>query len=163
MTDWPILSTVTFLPLVGALLILLIRDDNPGARRNIRNVALLTTVFTFLLSLFIWAGFDNADPGFQMVEKEEWLDSGISYHMGVDGISMLFVILTTFLMPLCILASWDSIESRVKEYMISFLLLETLMIGVFCALDIVLFYVFFEAGLIPMFIIIGVWGGKRRV
>ncbi|MEI5678107.1 MULTISPECIES: NADH-quinone oxidoreductase subunit M [unclassified Mesorhizobium] len=163
MTDWPILSTVTFLPLVGAFLILLIRDDNDSARRNIRNVALLTTVFTFLLSIFIWAGFDNANPGFQMVEKSAWLDSGISYHMGVDGISMLFVILTTFLMPLCILASWRAIEHRVKEYMIAFLILETLMIGVFCALDIVLFYVFFEAGLIPMFIIIGVWGGKRRV
>jgi NADH-quinone oxidoreductase subunit M len=163
MTDWPILSTVTFLPLVGAFLILLIRDEGDSARRNIRNVALLTTVFTFVLSLFIWAGFDNADTGFQMVEKAEWLDSGISYHMGVDGISMLFVILTTFLMPLCILASWESVEKRVKEYMIAFLILETLMIGVFTALDIVLFYVFFEAGLIPMFIIIGVWGGKRRV
>ncbi|MCC0038862.1 MAG: NADH-quinone oxidoreductase subunit M [Brucellaceae bacterium] len=163
MTDWPILSTVTFLPLVGAFLILLIRDDGPAARANIRNVTLLTTVFTFVLSLFIWAGFDNANPGFQMVEKMDWLDSGISYHMGVDGISMLFVILTTFLMPLCILASWVSVEKRVKEYMIAFLVLETLMIGVFCALDIVLFYVFFEAGLIPMFIIIGVWGGKRRV
>ncbi|WP_353641099.1 NADH-quinone oxidoreductase subunit M [Mesorhizobium sp. WSM2239] len=163
MTDWPILSTVTFLPLVGAFLILLIRDEGDSARRNIRNVALLTTVFTFVLSLFIWAGFDYSDTGFQMVEKTEWLDSGISYHMGVDGISMLFVILTTFLMPLCILASWNSIEHRIKEYMIAFLILETLMIGVFTALDIVLFYVFFEAGLIPMFIIIGVWGGKRRV
>ncbi|MGI6852597.1 NADH-quinone oxidoreductase subunit M [Mesorhizobium sp. 1B3] len=163
MTEWPILSTVTFLPLVGAFLILLIRDEGDSARRNIRNVALLTTVFTFLLSLFIWVGFDNANPGFQMVEKAAWLDSGISYHMGVDGISMLFVILTTFLMPLCILASWQSIEKRVKEYMIAFLVLETLMIGVFCALDIVLFYVFFEGVLIPMFIIIGVWGGKRRV
>jgi NADH-quinone oxidoreductase subunit M len=163
MTDWPILSTVTFLPLVGAFLILLIRDEGDSARRNIRNVALLTTVFTFVLSLFIWAGFDYSDTGFQMVEKAEWLDSGISYHMGVDGISMLFVILTTFLMPLCVLASWESVEKRVKEYMIAFLILETLMIGVFTALDIVLFYVFFEAGLIPMFIIIGVWGGKRRV
>ncbi|MAS15317.1 MAG: NADH-quinone oxidoreductase subunit M [Nitratireductor sp.] len=163
MTDWPILSTVTFLPLVGALLILLIREDGAGARRNIRNVALLTTVFTFVLSLFIWIGFDASTPGFQMVEKQEWLGSGISYHMGVDGISMLFVILTTFLMPLCVLASWEAVEHRVKEYMIAFLILETLMIGVFCALDIVLFYVFFEAGLIPMFIIIGVWGGKRRV
>jgi NADH-quinone oxidoreductase subunit M len=163
MTEWPILSTVTFLPLVGAFLILLIRDEGDSARRNIRNVALLTTVFTFLLSLFIWAGFDTTTSGFQMVEKAAWLDSGISYHMGVDGISMLFVILTTFLMPLCILASWESVEKRVKEYMIAFLILETLMIGVFCALDIVLFYVFFEAGLIPMFIIIGVWGGKRRV
>jgi NADH-quinone oxidoreductase subunit M len=163
MTEWPILSTVTFLPLVGAFLILMIRDEGRGARRNIRNVALLTTVFTFILSLLIWAGFDNANPSFQMVEKFDWLDSGISYHMGVDGISMLFVILTTFLMPLCILASWETIETRVKAYMIAFLILETLMIGVFCALDIVLFYVFFEAGLIPMFIIIGVWGGKRRV
>jgi NADH-quinone oxidoreductase subunit M len=163
MTDWPILSTVTFLPLVGVFLILLIRDEGAAARRNIRNVALLTTVFTFVLSLFIWIGFDTSYAGFQMVEKVDWLDSGISYHMGVDGISMLFVILTTFLMPLCILASWQAIEKRVKEYMIAFLILETLMIGVFCALDIVLFYVFFEAGLIPMFIIIGVWGGKRRV
>src|SRR5690242_17535188 len=163
MTDWPILSAVTFLPLVGVLLILFIRDDNESARRNIRAIALWTTIATFIVSLLIWAGFDNSVPGFQMVEKVNWLDSGISYHMGVDGISMLFVILTTFLMPLSILASWEAIEKRVKAYMIAFLILETLMIGVFCALDIVLFYVFFEAGLIPMFIIIGVWGGKRRV
>ncbi|WP_027156080.1 NADH-quinone oxidoreductase subunit M [Mesorhizobium sp. WSM2561] len=163
MTAWPILSLVTFLPLVGVLFILLINDDSENARRNIRAIALWTTGITFIISLFIWTGFDNAEPGFQFVEKFAWLDSGISYHMGVDGISMLFVILTTFLMPLCILASWESIEKRVKAYMIAFLLLETLMIGVFCALDIVLFYVFFEAGLIPMFIIIGVWGGKRRV
>jgi NADH-quinone oxidoreductase subunit M len=163
MTDWPILSLVTFLPLVGVLLILPISDDGENARRNIRAIALLTTTSTFVVSLFIWTGFDNSQTGFQFVEKFAWLDSGISYHMGVDGISMLFVILTTFLMPLCILASWESIEKRVKAYMIAFLLLETLMIGVFCALDIVLFYVFFEAGLIPMFIIIGVWGGKRRV
>ncbi len=163
MTAWPILSLVTFLPLVGVLFILLINDDSENARRNIRAIALWTTSITFIISLFIWTGFDNAEPGFQFIEKFAWLDSGISYHMGVDGISMLFVILTTFLMPLCILASWESIEKRVKAYMIAFLLLETLMIGVFCALDIVLFYVFFEAGLIPMFIIIGVWGGKRRV
>ncbi|UCI23237.1 NADH-quinone oxidoreductase subunit M [Mesorhizobium sp. B2-8-5] len=163
MTDWPILSLVTFLPLVGVLLILFIDDDNENARRNIRAIAFITTAFTFVISLFIWMGFDNSQAGFQFVEKHAWLDSGISYHMGVDGISMLFVILTTFLMPFCILASWEAIEKRVKAYMIAFLILETLMIGVFCALDIVLFYVFFEAGLIPMFIIIGVWGGKRRV
>jgi NADH-quinone oxidoreductase subunit M len=163
MSEWPILSTVTFLPLVGAFLILMIKDEGAAARRNIRNVALFTTAFTFVLSLFIWAAFDPGDARFQFVEKVDWLGSGISYHMGVDGISMLFVILTTFLMPLCVLASWVSVEKRVKEYMIAFLVLETLMIGVFCALDIVLFYVFFEAGLIPMFIIIGVWGGKRRV
>ncbi|MBI1620611.1 NADH-quinone oxidoreductase subunit M [Aquamicrobium zhengzhouense] len=163
MTGWPLLSTVTFLPLVGVFLILLIRDEGTAARRNIRNIALLTTVFTFILSLFIWTGFDNSYAGFQFVEKAPWLDAGISYHMGVDGISMLFVILTTFLMPLCILASWESVEKRVKEYMIAFLILETIMIGVFCALDLVLFYVFFEASLVPMFIIIGVWGGARRV
>lgn len=163
MTDWPILSTVTFLPLVGALLILLIKDDSEASRRNIRNVALLTTVFVFILSLVVWAGFDNSNPGFQMVEELDWMGSGISYHMGVDGISVLFVVLSAFLMPFCILASWVSVEKRVKEYMIAFLILETLMIGVFCALDLFLFYAFFEASLIPMFIIIGVWGGKRRV
>ena len=163
MTDWPILSAVTFLPLVGVALLLLTREDSPYGRRNILNVSLLTTVFTFVLSLFIWVGFDNSNPGFQMVEKAEWLGTGISYHLGVDGISMLFVILSTFLMPFCVLASWHSVEKRLREYMIAFLLLEVFMVGVFVSLDIVLFYVFFEAGLIPMFIIIGVWGGKDRV
>jgi NADH-quinone oxidoreductase subunit M len=163
MTDWPILSAVTFLPLVGVALLLLTREDSPYGRRNILNVSLLTTVFTFVLSLFIWIGFDNANPGFQMVEKAQWLGTGISYHLGVDGISMLFVILSTFLMPFCVLASWHSVEKRLREYMIAFLLLEVFMVGVFVSLDIVLFYVFFEAGLIPMFIIIGVWGGKDRV
>ncbi|MDQ0421639.1 NADH-quinone oxidoreductase subunit M [Peteryoungia aggregata LMG 23059] len=163
MTDWPILSTVTFLPLVGVALLLLTRGDTSLGRRNILNVSLLTTVFTFVVSLFIWINFDNSNTGFQMVEKHAWLGTGISYHVGVDGISMLFVILTTLLMPFCILASWTSVEKRLKEYMIAFLVLETLMIGVFVSLDIVLFYVFFEAGLIPMFIIIGVWGGKDRV
>lgn len=163
MTDWPILSTVTFLPLIGALLIFLIKDEGEAARRNIRNVALLTTVFVFILSLVVWAGFDNENAGFQMVEKIEWLGGGISYHMGVDGISVLFVVLSAFLMPFCILASWVSVQKRLKEYMIAFLILETLMIGVFCALDLFLFYVYFEASLIPMFIIIGVWGGERRV
>ncbi|CAN7400057.1 NADH-quinone oxidoreductase subunit M [Rhizobium sp. LjRoot30] len=163
MTDWPILSTVTFLPLVGVLFLLLTRDDTPNGRRNVLNVSLFTTLFTFLVSLFIWIGFDNSNPGFQMVEKAAWLGTGIGYHVGVDGISMLFVILTTLLMPFCILASWLSIEKRLKQYMIAFLMLETLMIGVFVSLDIVLFYVFFEGGLIPMFLIIGVWGGKDRV
>jgi NADH-quinone oxidoreductase subunit M len=123
------------------------RDEGEAARRNIRSVWRCSRrSVTFVVSLWIWAGFDTAMPGFQFVEKTEWLGSGISYHMGVDGISMLFVMLTTFLMPLCILASWESVEKRVKEYMIAFLVLETLMIGVFCALDLVLFYVFFEAG-----------------
>lgn len=163
MSGWPILSTVTFAPLVGVLIILFTRDDSELARRNIRNVALLVTIFTFVLSLFIWIGFDKSIAGFQFVEEAEWLSGGIAYRMGVDGISMLFVILTTFLMPICILASRDAITVRVKEYMMAFLVLETLVIGVFCALDIVLFYLFFEGSLIPMFLIIGVWGGKRRV
>jgi NADH-quinone oxidoreductase subunit M len=155
----PILSIVTFLPLAGAIFIAFLSKE---ALQNIRFVALWTTLITFVVSLAIWLNFDPASSGFQFVEEREWLGA-IKYKMGVDGISMLFVILTTFLMPLCILASWDAIEDRVKEYMIAFLVLETLMIGVFCALDLVLFYLFFEGGLIPMFLIIGVWGGARRV
>ena len=161
--DWPILTTITFLPLVGALLILFIGGGDEIAERNMRMVALFTTGATFLVSLLIWVGFDTSDPGFQFVEEARSSTLGFGYVMGVDGISMLFVILTTFLMPLCILASWESVRSRMKEYLIAFLILETLMIGVFCALDLVLFYLFFEGGLIPMFIIIGVWGGERRV
>ncbi len=163
MSAWPLLSIITFLPLVGVLFILSVRGDDEAALTNIRRIALITTIVTFLISLFVWAGFDTSNPGFQFVEEAGWLGKTIVYKMGVDGISMLFVILTTFLMPFCILASWDSVKVRVKEYMIAFLVLETLMIGVFCALDLLLFYVFFEGGLIPMFIIIGVWGGPRRV
>ena len=163
MSDWPILSLVTFLPTVGALFIAFVRGEEQVVARNVRNVALWTTLITFVLSLAIWIRFDSSTADFQFVERAEWIGEGIAYHMGVDGISMLFVILTTFLMPICILASWDAIDTRVKEYMIAFLLMETMMIGVFCALDIVLFYLFFEAGLIPMFLIIGVWGGKRRI
>ena len=161
---FPILSLVTFLPLVGALFIFAIQsDDEAITARNARWVALWTTLITFIMSLAIWVDFDESTAAFQFVENAEWLGGSINYHMGVDGISMLFVILTTFLMPFCILASWEAIEKRVKEYMIAFLILETLMIGVFCSLDLVLFYLFFEAGLIPMFLIIGVWGGARRV
>jgi NADH-quinone oxidoreductase subunit M len=160
---WPILSIVTFLPTVGALLILIIRGDDAVARRNIYYIALWTTVVTFVVSIFIWTGFDNSDPGFQFVEEMPWLGGKIAYKMGVDGISILFVILTTFLMPICIVASKLSVQHNFRAYMIAFLVLETLMIGVFCALDLVLFYVFFEGGLIPMFLIIGIWGGARRV
>ena len=163
MTDWPILSAVTFLPLVGVALLLLTNEDSASGRRNILNISLLTTIVTFLVSAWIWWNFDKSNPGFQMVEKHAWLGTGISYHLGVDGISVLFVVLSAFLMPFCIGASWLSVEKRLKSYMIAFLLLEVFMIGVFVSLDIVLFYVFFEAGLIPMFIIIGVWGGKDRV
>ncbi|MEJ8574647.1 NADH-quinone oxidoreductase subunit M [Microbaculum marinum] len=163
MTGWPILSVITFLPLLGALFIFAIRGDDETAVRNARFVALWTTVITFLLSLLIWIYFDPTTPDFQFVEKREWLGGSISYYLGVDGISMLFVILTTFLMPACVLASWKAIDVRVKEYMIAFLVLETLMIGVFTALDLVLFYLFFEGSLVPMFLIIGIWGHKRRV
>ncbi|MBY0562177.1 NADH-quinone oxidoreductase subunit M [Hyphomicrobium sp.] len=154
-----ILTVTTFLPLVGALLIATLNSEAKG---NARWIALWTTLVTFAVSLLIWINFDTNTAGFQFVEEHAWLGP-LKYKMGVDGISMLFVILTTFLMPLCILASWVSVQDRVKEYMIAFLVLETLMLGVFCALDMVLFYLFFEGGLIPMFIIIGVWGGKRRV
>jgi NADH-quinone oxidoreductase subunit M len=163
MTGWPILSTIIFLPLVGALFLFVLRGDDEAAYRNARYIALWTTIITFVVSLLIWRDFDPNSADFQFVEQRDWISGTITYHIGVDGISMLFVILTTFLMPLCILASWRAIETRVREYMIAFLVLETLMIGVFCALDLVVFYLFFEGGLIPMFIIIGVWGGKRRV
>ena len=163
MGNWPLLTIVTFLPVVGVVFLALVRGDDDQAKRNIRVISLITTVVTFLVSLLVWGRFDPSNPGFQMVEKSSWLGGLFNYHMGVDGISVAFVILTTFLMPFCILASWDSVQKRVKEYMIAFLVLETLMIGVFTALDLMLFYVFFEAGLIPMFIIIGVWGGPRRV
>jgi len=162
MTDWPLLSIVTFLPLVGAAFVFTIRGDDEVALRNIRYTALWTTVVTFVLSLVLWVNFDPGTAEFQFVERSEWLGGAISYQMGVDGISLPFVLLTTFLLPLCVIASWH-IEHRVKEYMISFLVLETLMIGVFGALDLVLFFLFFEGGLIPMFLIIGIWGGPRRI
>ncbi len=166
MSDWPLLTVTTFLPLVGAFLILVMaRDPNPEVTaRASRNVAMIVSVATFLVSLLIWANFNPADAGFQLVDKADWLPGyGISYYMGVDGISMWFVLLSTFLTPLCILSSYGAVEHRVKEYMVSFLILETMMVGMFCALDMVLFYMFFEGVLIPMFIIIGVWGGARRV
>jgi NADH-quinone oxidoreductase subunit M len=162
MAGWPILSVTTFLPIAGVLFILLLRDDEAGTR-NARWVAFWTTVVTLAVSLQLVWRFDPGSPEFQFVEKRPWLGGFGTYHMGVDGISLPFVILTTALMPLCIAASWRAIQTRVKEYMIAFLVLETLMIGTFSALDLVLFYLFFEGGLIPMFLIIGVWGGPRRV
>lgn len=157
-----LLSIVTFLPTVAAIIMaVFLRGDEKEANDNAKRLALLATVATFIVSLLILAQFDPANTGFQMVEEGEWL-LGLQYRMGVDGISVLFVMLTTFMMPLTIWASWG-VENRVKEYMIAFLLLETLMLGVFMALDLVLFYLFFEAGLIPMFLIIGIWGGKDRI
>jgi len=164
MTDFPLLSLVTFLPLIGAVFILIIRGDEAVVARNARWTAVWTSGITFLMSLLLWINFDTAKAGFQFVEKSEWIAGfGITYHMGVDGISVFFVLLSTFLTPICVISAWQVIQKRVKEYMIAFLVLETLMVGMFCALDIVLFYVFFEGVLIPMFLIIGVWGGQRRV
>jgi NADH-quinone oxidoreductase subunit M len=163
MASWPILSVTTFLPLVGALFIMVMRGEDAAVKRNARWVALWATLITLAVSLLLVWRFDPSSAEFQFVESKPWLAGKIMYRMGVDGISLPFVILTTALMPLCILASWQTIETRVKEYMIAFLVLETLMIGTFSALDLVLFYLFFEGGLIPMFLIIGVWGGPRRV
>jgi len=157
-----LLSFITFTPLLGALILaLFLRGDDAAAQRNAKWLALGATVFTFLFSIGLLTGFDAQNTDFQFVEERTWL-LGLTYKMGVDGISVLFVMLTTFLMPLVIAACWD-VTHRVKDYMIALLILETLMIGVFCALDLILFYVFFEAGLIPMFLIIGIWGGKNRI
>ncbi len=157
-----LLSIITFLPLLAAaILALFLRGEDKAAQDNARWLALIATSATFVVSVFLLAQFNPADPRFQFVEEREWI-FGLRYKMGVDGISILFVMLTTFLMPLTILACWD-VTRRVKEYMVAFLVLETLMIGVFTALDLVLFYLFFEAGLIPMFLIIGIWGGKDRI
>jgi NADH-quinone oxidoreductase subunit M len=163
MDNFPWLSIIIFAPLVGIFFILLIRGDEETTARNARAIALWTSVVTFLVSLGIWINFDNSTSEFQFVEKVIWIPSlDVAYHVGVDGISMFFVILATLLTVICILASWVSITDRVKDYMIAFLFLETLMVGMFSALDLILFYVFFEGVLIPMFLIIGVWGGLRR-
>ena len=164
MIGLPILSLTIFLPLVGAVLIFLIRGEPEIVARNARNVALWTSLFTFALSLLLWVGFDTTTADFQFAEQAPWIAGyNINYHLGIDGISLFFILLTTFLTPLCVLASWRVITDRVKEYMIAFLVMETMMVGVFSALDFVLFYLFFEGTLIPMFLIIGVWGGPRRV
>ncbi|MEN9017181.1 MAG: NADH-quinone oxidoreductase subunit M, partial [Hellea sp.] len=166
--NYPILSLITFIPLAGAfLLIFMTRVSNADAQeqlsKNAPRVALVISSAVFFLALMLTFDFDSSKSGFQFVETTKWLGGGIDFRLGVDGISILFVLLTTFLTPLCILASERSVKSRMLEFMVAFLILETLMIGTFVALDLILFYLFFEAVLIPMFIIIGVWGGKNRV
>jgi NADH-quinone oxidoreductase subunit M len=163
MLNWPILSVIVFLPLAGALLIAVMPSHGEAEARNVRWIALWVTLVTFAIALLLTSRFDPKTADFQFEEKYRWLEGAIVYHMGVDGISLPFVVLTTGLMPICIIASWTAIQRRIKEYMIAFLVLETLMVGTFTALDLVLFYLFFEGGLIPMFLIIGVWGGPRRV
>lgn len=164
MADWPILSLVTFMPLVGVVFLLMIRSSGPAADENARLVAIWTSGFTFIVSLLLLFGFDSSQSGYQFEEFATWIEgTGINYHMGVDGLSMPFILLSTFLTPFAILASWKAITNRVREYMIAFLVLETMMIGMFASLDMLMFYLFFEGVLIPMFLIIGVWGGPRRV
>ncbi|MCP4328789.1 MAG: NADH-quinone oxidoreductase subunit M [Alphaproteobacteria bacterium] len=164
METFPILTVVTFLPLIGALFILFVRGEEEVVARNARWVALWTSGITFALSLMLWALFDPTTAAFQFEERADWLpEFNISYHMGIDGISMFFVLLSTFLTPICVLSAWECITYRVREYMVAFLVLETLMVGMFCALDLITFYMFFEGVLIPMFLIIGIWGGEDRV
>jgi len=164
MSDWPLLSLVIFLPLAGAGFILMIRGEEEIVNQNAKAVALWTAGITFLLSLMIWGNFDNSRSDFQLVEKSEWLAGlNINYHVGVDGISLFLILLSTLTTLICIGVSWESVQTRVKEYMVAFLVMETFMVGVFCALDFVLFYIFFEGILIPMFLIIGVWGGPNRI
>src|SRR5580704_7470663 len=166
MNNWPLLSLVTFLPLVGAGFIMTTRGDAETVARNARNIALSTSVIVFLLSIALWVDFDPSTAAFQFVEKAHWVKLGgfeINYHMGIDGISLFFVLLSTLLTVVCVVASWQSVHAQVREYMIAFLVLETLMVGMFCALDFIVFYVFFEGVLIPMFLIIGIWGHGNRV
>lgn len=164
MIDVPFLSLVTFVPFVGALFVLMIRGDEEKVAINARLVGLFVSLITLVIALFIWFGFQSELSTYQFVEEYEWLPSlNIGYHMGVDGISLPFILLTTLLIPICFLASWTSIQSKVKEFIVAFLVMETCINGLFCALDMVLFYLFFEAVLIPMFLIIGIWGGPRRI
>ena len=163
MLSWPIIFVMLVLPLAGAVFIMLMHREETAEKGNARWIALWTTLITFALSLIMIWRFDPGTAEFQFVENQPWLGGAIHYHVGVDGISLPFVVLTAGLMPVCIIASWGAIQRRVKEYMVAFLVLETTMVGTFTSLDLVLFYLFFEGGLIPMFLIIGVWGGPRRV
>ncbi len=161
---FPILSLITFLPLLGVAILMTLRGDEQAVAQNARWTALWTSLIIFLISLVLWTRFDLREPSYQFTESADWLPAyGVGYRMGVDGISVLFVLLSTALTPICILASWDSVKMRVREYMAAFLILETMMVGMFSAADFLLFYVFFEGVLIPMYLIIGVWGGPRRV
>ncbi len=164
MGGFPILSAMTFLPMAGALLIMLVGSLTGGGRENKSAllVGVLFSVATFVLSVAAFLAFNPAEQGYQLVEQLPWYGP-ISYKLGVDGLSISLILLTTFLTPICLLASWNSIDKRLTEYVVAFLVLETFMLGVFVALDIVLFYIFFEAGLIPMFLIVGIWGGKDRI
>ena len=161
--NFSILSTIIFIPLIGALFIFITRGDVKNVEKNSKYVAIFTTLTNFLLSIFLWYSFDSSSSNFQFVEKRIWMDGFFNFQLGVDGISILFILLTTFIAPICIFSGIQSIKFRIKEFLITILIMETFMLGVFCSLDLVIFYLFFEGGLIPMFLIIGIWGGPKRV
>ena len=161
--NFPILSAIIFIPLVGAFFIFLTRGSEKNVEKNSKYVAVFTSLTNFFLSLFLWYSFDNSTSDFQFVENKNWIDGLINFQIGIDGISILFILLTTFITPICIFSSIHSIKFKIKEFLISILIMETLMLGVFCSLDLIIFYLFFEGGLIPMFLIIGIWGGSNRV
>ena len=161
--DFPILSSIILFPSIGALFLFFIKGSEGKSLQTIKYVALFVTITNFFISIYLWYLFDESSSNFQFVEDKEWLDGFINYKVGIDGISILFIILTTFITPLCVLSVNNSIKIRLKDFLLAILLMETLMIGVFCSLDLIIFYLFFEGGLIPMFLIIGIWGGERRV
>ena len=163
MSEIPILTLTTFLPLIGVFFLMFIKGEESFVNKTSGYVALLTSGIVFLSSIFILANFNYSNPDFQFVEQQDWIFNFVNYKVGVDGISLSFILLTTFITPICILATINSIKIRLREFLIALLLMETMMIGVFCSLDLFIFYLFFEAGLIPMFLIIGIWGGERRV
>ncbi len=161
--NFPILSSITFLPLIGAFFIFLTRSEKNQSDKNSIYLSLFTSFTNFFLALFLWYSFDPTTSDFQFVEENTWISGFIKFKFGIDGISILFILLTAFITPICIISCINSIKSRLKEFLIAILVLETFMIGVFCSLDLVIFYLFFEGGLIPMFLIIGIWGGARKV
>ena len=161
--NFPILSAIIFIPLIGAIFVLLTRGNLKNTEKNSKYVAIFSTFVNFFLSLYLWYSFDKTTSNFQFIEEREWINGFINFQLGIDGISILFILLTTFIAPICVFSGISSIKFKIKEFLIAILLMETLMLGVFCSLDLVIFYLFFEAGLIPMFLIIGIWGGPKRV
>ena len=161
--NFPILSAIIFIPLIGAIFVLITKGSSNNVEKNSKNVAIFTSLANFFLSLFLWYSFDTQSPNFQFIEEKNWINGLINFQLGIDGISILFILLTTFIAPVCIFSGIHSIKFKIKEFLIAILVMETLMLGVFCSLDLVIFYLFFEGGLIPMFLIIGIWGGPKRV
>ncbi len=161
--NFPILSAIIFIPLIGALFILITKGNQANVEKNSKYVAIFTSLANFVLSIFLWFSFDNSISEFQFVEEKNWISGFFNFKLGIDGISILFILLTTFIAPICIFSGIQSIKFKIKEFLIAILVMETLMLGVFCSLDLIIFYLFFEGGLIPMFLIIGIWGGPKRV